>query len=208
MSSENKTNNGSSEGKSGARNLMDELNAATPEKKPSTTKDPSWNFKDDEVEQEKGDVKSQQQEQNQQGAQQQDPNKSATQEQLLKGSQAAAATVEFCTSLLSETIINLKYYFKFNAEEREKLDEEILDKPETKRTEEEQTLANRFDRLMNRRDAKLKNVKLSEQARKRMEDGFMEYAKITGKPPMNPKSLLYVTISEAVVKSVINAVLD
>jgi hypothetical protein len=208
MSNENNTSSSSQENKSGARNLAEELDKATQKKSPSTTKNASWNFGDDEVEQDSGPVASQQQGNEQQAQQKPDANTPANSEDLRKGAETAAATVEFLASLLGEAIINIKYFFKFTADERERLDEEILDKPDSKRTEDEQVLASKFNRLMARRDEKLKNVKVSDTARKRMIDGFTDYAKITGKPPMNPKMLPWVTVSEIALKTVMNAALD
>lgn len=207
MQTENDNNNNQ---QSNSRDLLSELKKATAIKQPSTKKSATWNFDDDDVEQDLPPVKDGQQSTSETEKPKETPAKKTelSEKEIKAGAETGAAAVELLTSLLSEGIINFRYYRKFTPEEREKLNNEILDKPDHQRTDDEQTMANKFERLMSQRDKKLGKVKMSETARERLIFGFTKHAEITGKPVMSPQYILGITIGESVIKSVFEALMD
>src|SRR5688572_11877788 len=105
------------------RDLISELDRATETKNPNTSnQNKSWEWGEDEVPISPG-------------AQKTPPAAEAvtqstsklSPEKIKSAAVASAAGVEFLTSLVSEGIINLRYFYKFKEEERQKLDDFILD---------------------------------------------------------------------------------
>jgi len=134
------------------------------------------------------------------------PNKSKLTDQAIKGSATSStAFVELITINLSQAVIYLKHHFKLSAEERDLLDTKLLDKSPNDLTDQERVLVNRAKRLLAERNMKLEKISPDKEARKRMEQAFEDYTRLTGQTFVTPKMNLIASVSEAVIKSVIAA---
>lgn len=194
------------ENKAPERDLLSELDRVTETKTPGAEgQNKPWGWGEDEVPIEPktpGTTKTQP------PANPGNPNQKLTEAQIKSAAVASAAGVEFITSLVTEGIINLRYFHKFNEDERQKLDEYILDSAPEKLTEDEKQLSNRYNRLMDRRDKKIEKVTMSDKSRKRMEDAFEAYTVATGKVFLTPQTQLGLSVGESVVKAIIAAFID
>lgn len=122
--------------------------------------------------------------------------------------EASQAGIEFLTTLIGEFIITWMYYKKFTAEQRELINEKLLDSNQAKFTDEEKALLHRYQRLMKEKDRKMKKMEQSDKAKERMINAFERYSEITGKTFMSPGLMLTVAISENVVKTITSVAFD
>lgn len=122
--------------------------------------------------------------------------------------EASQAGIEFLTTLIGEFIITWMYYKKFTAEQRELINEKLLDSNPATFTDEEKALLHRYQRLMKEKDRKMKKMEQSDKAKERMINAFERYSEITGKTFMSPGLMLTVAISENVVKTITSVAFD
>lgn len=190
------------------QDLLSRLNIATEKKAPTANPVKSFAWDDDGAGADPADAKNNPDAQPATTTKAAGAEKKLSPEEIKRAAEASAAGVELITSLLSEAIINLRYYFKFTDEERIELDEKILDEDPNILNPDQRKLKSRYERLMERRDKKLDKVSVSDKARAALEKSFEAYTEETGKTFLTPKSRLWVYISEHAIKTVIAAVTD
>jgi hypothetical protein len=190
------------------KDLLSQLSELTEPKEPSEKQPKSFVWQDDDLDGENEPQNQTETQANTTSKPIEGANKNLSPEEIKLSAQSSAAGVELITSLLSEAIINLRYYNKFTDDERTRLDEEILDKNPTQLNEEELRLSNKWHRLMARKKEKEDKISISDKARKNLEDSFAAYTELTGKTFLTPKSRLWVFIAEHTIKSVIAAATD
>lgn len=122
--------------------------------------------------------------------------------------EASQAGIEFLTTLIGELIITWMYHKKFSVEQRELLNEKLLDANPANFTDEEKALLNRYNRLMKEKDRKMKKMEQSERAKERMINAFERYSEITGKTFMSPGLMLTIAVSENIVKTITSVAFD
>lgn len=186
------------------RDLVAELSQLTEKKEPSENANTnSWRFPDDEKESlpakaDKPDT----------AAAETEVDGPLTDDQIKKGARASAAFIFFITSLISEAIIMIRYRLKFTGDQIDLLEGKLMDTPNSKLTEEEIILKNRKIRMDEKRDKKLEKISVSTTERQRMEEACEAYSRATGKIIMSPGAQIAAAISEAVVKSSLQAFID
>lgn len=195
--------------------LLAELAKRTEPKTPSAASSQSWDFSNDEKEtvQPNG-LQNPTPEAITQGAS--TPTPGATTPEAPKidkreakiAAESSQAAIEFLTTLIGEFIVNYQFSKNFTDEQKELLNEKILDTNPDLLSEEEKTLLARYKRLEKKKDKKIKNLEQSERARERMTHAFEKYSELTGKTFMTPGLMLGVAIGENIVKSATTLIFD
>lgn len=122
--------------------------------------------------------------------------------------EASQAGIEFLTTLIGEFIVNYQFSKNFTDEQKELLNEKLLDSNPDFLNDEEKTLLARYKRLEKKKDKKLKGLEQGEKARERMVHAFEKYSELTGTTFMTPGLMLGVAVGENVVKTITTLIFD
>lgn len=195
--------------------LLAELAKRTEAKTPSAAASQSWDFSNDEKETvAPNGLQNPTPETSTPGASTPTPGAPATEAPKIDKKEAkiaaesSQAAIEFLTTLIGEFIVNYQFAKNFTPEQKELLNEKLLDTNPDFLDDHEKTLLARYQRLEKKKNKKLKGLEQSEKARERMTHAFEKYSELTGKTFMSPGLMLGVAIGENVVKTITTLVFD
>lgn len=194
--------------------LLEELAKRTEAKTPSAAASQSWDFSNDEKEtvapnglQNPTPEATTQQTTTAPGATTTEAPKIDKKEAKI-AAESSQAAIEFLTTLIGEFIVNYQFAKNFTPEQKELLNEKLLDSNPDFLNDEEKTLLARYQRLEKKKNKKLKGLEQSEKARERMVHAFEKYSELTGQTFMSPGLMLGIAVGENVVKTITTLVFD
>lgn len=123
---------------------------------------------------------------------------------------ADTATLMFdqILQVVSTPLVNYKFKKKFTDEQRrEILQKDLIDKALDQLEEQDKILKRKWEREVERRDYKIKNIPLNEKEEKNVNTAFLNYFKVTGKT-MPPEWLLAFALTSITADRAIEVFVD
>jgi len=189
-------------------NLLDSLAAETEHKEPSTFTNKSWNFEevdeDPEAASENADEPGKKDKHDQIANNLKKPKVSDEEKRI--SAETATAALESFLEMLCVPLINRKFNKKLTIEEMDKGEANEYKAIETL-TPGDQAIQQKFNAIMKKRDAKIKNIAFDTKETNRTEKIFYNYFKIKD-IAMPPEWLLYVGLGNTIADRVIEVVTD
>lgn len=191
------------------RDLLSELETITERKAPTANAaQNSWNFSVDEeaevIEETKADEPTP-------PAKGKEGEKKVTADEIKASAETGVAAFDLVNSILFENIV--KYRFKsknkkfFTEEDLELLQDELIFINKNQLDGKEFDLRDKWDKLMDKHETKMKRIPLSTSQRERLHFAFSEYAKIKN-VTLGPETILAVAVIECLISKGIDAFTD
>lgn len=196
-------------------NLMDRLTAVTEKKDPGAKAAPTWDFNEDKSD--TGDEESapnnddfetppEKPKTEKQPEEKEKPK--LTDKMKLANARITVSALNSTQRIIFTPLINRKYRKKFDPEEIEKLDKtNLIDLPLDQVPDEDKSLRNKFDRIMEKRDKKINDIPFTEPESEDLEKMFYQYmdAKEANLPP---EIMLVIGITNVIGKRAIDLCTD
>lgn len=193
------------------QDLLSKLMVATEKKIPNINQAAkAWTFQDEPETEEiapKGTETTATQPNNANQDQQNNEAKKPTKQELEASAESGATIVEFCSSIIFEGIVKVRFSRKFTDDEKQLLDEKVIDEAIENLTPEEQKLKRKYERLEKAKQRKLEEIETTDKQRKKMYDAFYKYSEVTGKT-LGPGWIIGATIIDVVINKGIEAFTD
>lgn len=194
-------------------NLMDRLTAVTEKKDPGAKAAPTWDFSEDKTDSEESDAGNSDfdtppEKPKAENKPEEKEKPKLTDKMKLANARITVSALNSTQRIIFTPLINRKYRKKFEPEEIEKFDKtNIIDLPLDQVPDEDKSLRNKFDRIMEKRDKKIADIPFTPEESDDLEKMFYQYmdAKETSLPP---EIMLVIGITNVIGKRAIDLCTD